>query len=96
MADVKDMLPADFDSFSKDADYLWNSILKSTKKSKADQEKFITTLERCISYLNGLKFEQIKTICVVGDMAEKVSMIIDLKDYVYDSLIEEWNSTLKG
>jgi hypothetical protein len=94
MADIKDMLPADFDSFSQDADYLWNSILKSPQRNKADQEQFVLTLERCISYLNALKIEQIKAICLVDDMAEKVSMIIDLKDYVYQSLIDEWNNTL--
>ena len=87
MADINDMLPADFD-------YLWNSILKSPQRNKADQEQFVLTLERCISYLNALKIEQIKAICLVDDMAEKVSMIIDLKDYVYQSLIDEWNNTL--
>ena len=93
MGDVKDLLPADFETFQKDADFLWNSILTGASKSGSDKEKhqneFMDALERSIAYLNGLKMAEIKAMCLKGDMAEKISMIIDLKDYVYNSIIDE-------
>ena len=89
MADVKDMLPAGFEQFSQDADFLWECILIPARK-KNSQEKFIQTLTSALAYLNTLKKEELRAVCLKEDMAEKVSMIIDLKDYVYASLIDEW------
>ena len=92
MGDLSDFLPMDIEKFESDANFLWSCILKTNKKSDANQEKFIKALENCIAFLNGLKMEEIKAICVKDGMAEKISMIIDLKDYVYDSIIDEWKN----
>ncbi len=89
MTEINDMLPAGFEQFSKDADFLWECILIPSRK-KNSQEQFIQTLTNALAYLNGLKKEELRAVCLCGDMAEKVSMIIDLKDYVYASLIDEW------
>ncbi|MCH5290259.1 MAG: hypothetical protein J1D88_00675 [Treponema sp.] len=96
MADLKDLQTPEYEQFSKNATYIWNCIVKSNKAQPVNQDTFMDALEKCIGFLNGLKLEEIKCICVQDDMAEKISMIIDLKDYVFDSLHDEWQKTLLG
>ncbi len=91
--DLDDSFPINYEEFVKDADFLWSCILKTNAKESSNQETFMKALENCLSYLNGLKLEEIKAICLKDDMAEKISMIIDLKDYVYNSLIDEWKDS---
>ena len=90
MGDFREKLPLGFDQFSKDADFLWECILNSGHGG-SDQKKFLDALKNAIAYLNSLSLAQVKIICVEGDMAEKVSMIVDLKDYAYEPLLNEWN-----
>ena len=91
MAELKDMLPAGYTEFSENADFIWNCILHSSRKNSVDQEKFMRALAQCIGYLNSLKIDEVKFICVEGDMAEKISIIVDLKDYAYEALLRDWN-----
>lgn len=92
MVSFKDMLSPEYEQFERNADFLWDWVLSGRHRESTDQEQFMKALEESISYLNGLKLEEVKCICRHGDMAEKVSMIIDLRDYVYTSLEDELNS----
>ena len=92
MAESKDFLTPEYADFSENADFIWNSIILSSNKRNVDHKDFMTALEYCIAYLRDRKMEEIKCICCQEGMAEKVSMIIDLRDYVFDSLEDEWNS----
>ena len=94
MVEARDFQTADFKLFSENADYVWQCILHSNKKIGVSQREFLTALEYCITYLNTRKLDEIKAICIQDGMAEKVSMIIDLRDYVYTSLQDEFDNLI--
>lgn len=82
----------DFTSFQKNADFLWNCVLFKLNKRSGDQQEFISALKVCTDFLEKLNMDQVKDLCRIDGMAEKISMIVDLKDYVYNSMIDEWQN----
>ncbi len=84
----------EIETFLQNADFIWNSILQPGARDNSDQDRFMSSLSDAISYLDKLKLEDIKFLCSQYDVADKISMIIDLKDYVYKSLKDEWENTL--
>ena len=71
----------EIETFLQNADYIFTSIVQP--KSNGDQDHFMSALTEAIAYLDKLDMKDIKELCSKYDIAEKISMIIDLKDYVY-------------
>ncbi len=92
MRDSDNTNKVDFTGFQKNADFLWNCVLFKHNRRIGDQQEFIDALKACTDFLDGLSLDQVKELCKMDGMAEKISMIVDLKDYVYNSMVDEWQN----